>query len=132
MRKSICCLLFACAAAFAQKAPETPAPETQDDKTAQVKAMVEAFKQRLDRLNLVNPRTTPAPLRLQGAPAFKTTVCAIPLLNVIPPGTRDRIPTAQPPAHPRETGDTVKVPAPACDDAAFRNLPQPQVAPRVP
>jgi hypothetical protein len=129
MRIVACCLLFACAG-FAQNTPETPTP----DKTAQIKAMVEAFKQRIEHLNLVNPQNLklPAPFRLQGAPAFKPTLCAIPLLHVIPPGTRDRIPTLQPPAHARETGDTVKVPAPACDESAFRNLPPPQVAPQVP
>ena len=136
MRKATCCLLFASAAAFAQNAPATPAPDktAQDDKAAPIKAMVDAFRERMERLNLVNPLklNLPAPYRLQGAPAFKFTVCAIPLLNVVPLGTRDRIPAIKPPAHPRQTGDTVKVPAPACEQSAFRNLPQPQAVPQVP
>jgi len=94
--------------------------------------MVEAFRQRIKHLNPVRLLNLPTAYRLQGTPIISPTVCAIPLLNVTPPGTSDRIPIIMPPAPSRQTGDTVKVPAPACNDSAFRSLPQLQVAPQVP
>lgn len=66
MRKAVCGLLFVGAAALAQ---DTPAqnPAALDANADQAKAMVDALSQKLAHLNLVNP------------PAFKPSVCAIPL-----------------------------------------------------
>ena len=130
-----CCLLLASAAALAQNAPEktVPAPILPEQNaapanplldSAQWKAAMDEWKQKMARVNLPNLQN---PYQLQGAPVFKPAVCAIPLLNVVPPGTRDKMPAVQPPANPRENRDTVRVPAPACENGAFRNLPQPQI-----
>ncbi len=114
MRNLACCLLLASTAAFAQNAPDN--------------AAAEALKRRLEQLNLVNPPNRPKPLEL--ARPLVPKVCAIPLLSVHPPGTRDKMPTVNPPQPGvRQSGDTVKVPAPACDDNLFTNLPQLRIAP---
>ena len=127
MRISFCCLILASSAAFAQNRPEAtlPAPGSSLLSPEQWRSALDEWKLKSARpLNLVNP---PSPIRVEKTPAFKPTVCAVPLVNVVPPGTQDKIPTVQPPANPRESGDTVKVPAPACEAGAFRNLPQPQI-----
>jgi hypothetical protein len=138
MRKAGCYLLLACAAAFGQAPPETAAPGTPaqnptalDANAERAKALAEAFRSRLDRMNLVNPPGG-SQIRLQGAPVFKPSVCAIPLLNVVPPGTKDRMTVVQPPNPVREDGGTVKVPAPACDEHLFTNGPSVTPVPVLP
>jgi hypothetical protein len=126
MRISCCCLILACTAAVAQNRPEAtvPAPGSSLLGPEQWKSALDEWKQKSARLNLVNLSN---PVRVQEAPASKPTVCAVPLVNVVPPGTQDKIPTVKPPANRRESGDTAKLPAPACEAGAFRNLPQLQI-----
>lgn len=114
MRKVACCFLFASALALAQ------------DNVAE-----QALRQRLEKLSLINPPAPPlhTQIRLQNAPVAKPGVCAIPLLHVVPPGTADRMTVAKPPAPIRENGDTVKVPAPPCDEKLFTNGPAVTPAP---
>lgn len=112
MRKMVCCLLFTCACTFAQSVQSAP-----DN------AATEALKKRLEGLNLMNlqplPKPGPQPVILKGPLTPK--ICSIPLLEVKPPGTADKIPTIQP-RQPVRKGDTVQVPAPPCAAGAFTNL----------
>ena len=130
MRKAACGLLFATAMAFAQT-PSAPNPAALDANADQAKAMVDALRSKLDHLSLVNP-PGPQLLRLPSAPLVKPSVCAVPLLRVIPPGTSDKMTTVRPPVQPREYAGTVKVPAPACDARLFTNGAPITLAPAVP
>jgi len=105
MRKAICCFFLTCAATFAQSAPDN--------------AALDALKKRLLSMNLLNP-PGPKPLALAGPVTPQSKVCSIPLLRVIPPGTSDKMPALKPPSKVL-TGDTVQVPAPACDEPLFTN-----------
>jgi hypothetical protein len=105
MRKTTYCLVLTCAAAFAQSTPDN--------------AAIEALKKRLLSMNLLNP-PGPKPIVLAGPVTQQAKVCAIPLLRVIPPGTSDKMPAIKPPSQVLK-GDTVQVPAPACDEALFTN-----------
>ncbi len=106
MRKAIWCLSLACAAAFAQSTPDN--------------AAVEALKKRLLSMNLLTPPAGPKPILLAGPSTPQSKVCSIPLLRVNPPGTNDTMRAIRPPSQGLK-GDTVKVPAPACDEALFTN-----------
>ncbi len=57
---------------------------------------------------------------LAGPVTLPANVCAIPLLGVIPTGTTDKMPVIEPQGMVLR-GDTVQVPAPACDAAFFTN-----------
>src|SRR6516225_6228677 len=109
MRISCWLLLLACAAAFGQNRPEAvvPAPGSSLAGPEQWKSALDEWKQKAARLNAPNPQN---PARIEAVPAFKPGVCAVPLINVIPPGTSDKMPKIQPPANPRESSGTVKVP----------------------
>lgn len=111
MHKLVCCLVFTCACALAQNAP-----------SASDNAALDALKQRVLRMNLLNPpsmrKAGPQQVILSGP--VTTKVCSIPLLEVKPPGTADKIPTTQP-REPVRKGDTVQVPAPPCGAGAFTN-----------
>jgi hypothetical protein len=76
-------------------------------------AAAESLKRRILGMNLLNPPShfvlpTPAPVS-----AAAPTVCSIPLINVVPPGTADKM-QVQSPKMPSIAGDYVKVPAPPC------------------
>jgi hypothetical protein len=104
MKNAIWCVFLTCTAAFGQSAPDN--------------AAVEALKKRMLSMNLLNP---PQRLVLAGPMvASPPTVCAIPLLRVIPPGTSDKMPATKP-AIKVLKGDTVQVPAPACGESLFTN-----------
>ena len=53
----------------------------------------------------------------------KPSVCSIPLLNVKPRSTNDRMPIKKPPVSAYEKSRELKlqVPAPACDEKLFQN-----------
>jgi hypothetical protein len=106
MRKAIWCFFLTCAASFAQSTPDN--------------AALEALKKRLLSMNLLNPPGVPKPIVLAGPMTPQSKVCSIPLLRVIPPGTSDKMPAIKPPNKVLK-GDTVQVPAPACDEALFTN-----------
>jgi hypothetical protein len=122
MRKAVCCLFLACAAAFGQSTPAQN-PNAMDENAERAKSAVEALRQKMEHLNQVNAPGPQKFLLPQGAPVFRPRVCAIPLLRVIPPGTTDKMTFVRPPVQPRENSDTVKVPAPACDARLFTNGP---------
>jgi hypothetical protein len=118
MRKAVFWLLFAAAGAFAQGPIQIPA--TPEVNAERAKGIVDALRQQLDHLNPANSgRRTP--VRLQGSPALKPGVCAAPLLHAVPPGTADGMTVFPPSGSGRESGDTMKVPAPACDEHLFTN-----------
>jgi len=78
-----------------------------------------ALKNRLQTLNLLSP---PRAIRLVRPAVVAPTICAIPLLNVRPPGTADKMHVVTPPNSAASSrGDTVQVPAPACGEALFTN-----------
>jgi hypothetical protein len=109
MRKSVWCLFLTGAALFGQNA----SPDN---------AAADALRKRLLSMNLLNlpaPAPSPAPFVLAGV-VMRPKICAIPLLNVMPPGTRDAMPTVKP--APAARGEmVVQVPAPACDATTFTN-----------
>lgn len=111
MRRLVCGILLTWAAAFAQSTPDN--------------AATESFKRRILGMNLLNPpnprlvKPGPQPVRLSGPVAPKD--CAIPLLEVRPPGTKDKIPTVQPPQNAVRDGNSVRVPAPGCGQGVFSN-----------
>src|SRR3954451_23729260 len=53
----------------------------------------------------------------------RPSICSIPLLNVKPRSTNDRMPIKNPPVTPHEKSRELKlqVPAPACDEKLFQN-----------
>jgi hypothetical protein len=106
MRNAILCFLLTCAAVFGQSASDNAAND--------------ALRKRILGMNLINPPgriVLAGPLSgfLAGPPA-PPKVCAIPLLRVIPPVTVDKMPVMKPQGKAL-AGDTVQVPAPACDEA---------------
>jgi hypothetical protein len=105
MRNAVLCVLLTCAAVFGQSAPDNVAKDS--------------LRKRILGMNLVNP---PKRIVLAGpvAQPMSPKVCAIPLLKVIPPGTTDEMPMAKPEGKAL-AGDTVQVPAPACNEALFTN-----------
>jgi hypothetical protein len=104
MKNAIRCVFLTCAAVFAQSTPDN--------------AALDALKKRILSMNLLNP---PQRMVLAGpVVASPPTVCAIPLLRVIPPGTSDKMPAIKP-AIKVLKGDTVQVPAPACGESLFTN-----------
>jgi hypothetical protein len=105
MQKAICWFFLTCAATFGQSTPDN--------------AALEALKKRLLSMNLLNP-PGPKPIVLAGPVTPQSKVCSIPLLRVIPPGTNDKMPVIQPQVRVLD-GDTVRVPAPACNEALFTN-----------
>jgi hypothetical protein len=107
MKNAVGSFFLICAAVFAQNSSDN--------------AAAEALKNRLSTMNLFNPKSTrPKPVGIAGAPAPK--ICSIPLLNVIPPGRVDTLMIHKPPANSAHSrGDTVEVPAPACNEALFTN-----------
>jgi hypothetical protein len=110
MKKALWCLFLTCAAVFGQSA--SSGQSTPDN------AALEALKKRILGMNLLNPPAQ-QPIVLAG-PVTQSKVCAIPLLRVIPPGTTDKVPVIKPQGRILK-GDTVQVPAPACDEALFTN-----------
>ena len=101
MRNLVLCFLLTCAAVFGQSASDN--------------AAADALKQRMQGLKLLNPLNLQTP-----KPVFAPKVCSIPLLNVIPPGTRDKMPVIKPEGGVLK-GDTVQVPAPPCAAGIFTN-----------
>jgi hypothetical protein len=86
---------------------------------------VEALKERMLKMNLLNPpRAAGAgPSRvLPNGPVRPQTVCSIPLLNAIPPGNLDKM-AVEPkiPAQATSRDEIARVPAPACDQGLFTN-----------
>jgi hypothetical protein len=111
MKKAAWCFFLTCTAAFAQD-------------SSSGNAAADALKKRMksmDLLNLPTPQQVgPKRLVLAGPMAAAPKVCSIPLLRVVPPETRDKMPVIKPKSRVL-SGGTVQVPAPACDDATFRN-----------
>jgi len=106
MKKVVWCSLLTCAAACAQ------------DSTSG-NAAADALKKRMAGMDLLN-LTAPKPIMLARPMTTAPKVSSIPLLRVIPPGTGDKMPTIKPQGRVL-AGDTVQVPAPACDEAIFTN-----------
>jgi len=100
MKKAALCFLLTCAAAFGQD-------------SSSGNAAADALKKRMMGMDLLN-LTTPKRIVLAGPVAAAPKICSIPLLNVIPPGTSDKMPVIKPRARVRN-GDTVQVPAPPCE-----------------
>jgi len=127
MRNCFLVLLLTFPAAFGQTAPQNTAP----DVAAPDNAAANALKQRLEGLRLLNPPESPKPIILAGPVAVnRPSICAIPLLNAIPRANTERMPVIQPKRpDPLQKGDTVQVPAPACNDSASTSLPRLQIAP---
>ncbi len=80
-------------------------------------AAADALKKRMMGMDLLNSRM-PKPIVLAGPVTVTPKICSIPLLNVIPPGTNDKIPVIRPQGRVLR-GDTVQVPAPPCEQAVF-------------
>lgn len=106
MRKALWCFFLTVAAVFAQD------PSSGN-------AAADSLKKRLMDSDLLKLKT-PKPITLAGPVIAATTVCSIPLLNVAPPGTLDKMHVVTPQAGALP-GDTVQVPAPACGAAVFTN-----------
>jgi len=108
MRNLLCCLLLTSAVAFAQSASDN--------------AAAERLKERVLRMNLLNPPTPPkaGPRQVILSGPVTPKVCAVPLLEMKPPGTADRMHTVSP-RTPVRSGDTVQPPAPPCGTATFTN-----------
>jgi hypothetical protein len=102
MKKAVWCFLLTCAALFAQDANSG-------------NAAAEALKKRVMGMDLLN-LTTAKPIVLAGPMTAAPKVCAIPLLSAIPPSTSDKMPVIKPQGK-LLAGDTVRVPAPACNAA---------------
>jgi hypothetical protein len=105
MKRAAWCFFLTCAAALAQNPSDN--------------AAAAALKKRMMGMDLLNLKT-PKPIMLAGPVTVAPTVCSIPLLNVVPPGTRDKMPVIKP--HDRALrGDIVQVPAPPCPEGLFIN-----------
>ncbi|HEY3823086.1 MAG TPA: hypothetical protein VGL82_00940 [Bryobacteraceae bacterium] len=106
MKKAVWCVFLTGAALSAQDA-------------SYGNAAAESLRKRLMDPNIL--KLNPPRKILLGAPlAAVPKVCSISLLNVIPPGTADKMPVTRPQG-PVDGGGTVRVPAPACDNSAFTN-----------
>jgi hypothetical protein len=110
MRRLVCCIMLTFAGAFAQSTPDN--------------AATEALKRRILGLNLLNSPSVQKPgsqpVILSGP--VTPQICTIPLLEVRPPGTKDKMPAVQPPQSVlRNRGNYVRVPAPACGQGASTN-----------
>jgi hypothetical protein len=103
MQKAVWFGFLACAAVFGQD-------------SSSGNAAADALKKRIMGMDLRKP----GPILLAGPVTAAPKVCAIPLLRVIPPGTGDKMPVIKPQDRVL-SGDTVQVPAPACDGAVFTN-----------
>jgi hypothetical protein len=106
MKKAVWCSLLTCAAACAQDASSG-------------NAAADALKKRMTGMDLLN-LTAPKPIVLAGPMTTSPKACSIPLLRIIPPGTSDKMPVIKPQGRVL-AGDTVRVPAPSCNDAIFTN-----------
>jgi hypothetical protein len=106
MRKVLWCFFLTFAAVFAQD------PSSGN-------AAADELKKRVMRMDMLNLKT-PKPITLAGPVTAAPTVCSIPLLNVVPPGTLDKMHVVTPRTGARR-GDTLQVPAPACGAAIFTN-----------
>jgi hypothetical protein len=111
MRLAIVPLLFLCGAAFGQDTPDQ-------------NAAAESAKKRILGMKLMRLPSMPAPNMPRSFPrivrAAKTPgVCAIPLLNVLPPGSdaSSRMPVIKP---GRIREPQAQVPAPACPEGLFQ------------
>ena len=102
MKNAVWCLFIACAAVCGQTSPDN--------------AAAASLRNRLLTLDLLKPVKVMKVIRLAPtAVVAPSGICAIPLLNAIPPGTSDKMHVVNPPAP--SSGDTVQVPAPACGEA---------------
>ena len=111
MKNALWCIILTCAAAFGQDSSSS-------------NAAADALKKRMMGMDLLNLKTPEqvGPKRIvpAGPLTAAPNVCSIPLLGVVPPGTNDKMPVVKPQSRVL-AGDTVQVPAPACDDAIFTN-----------
>jgi hypothetical protein len=106
MRKAWWCFFLTAAAVLAQD------PSSGN-------AAADSLKKRMMDLDLLKLKTR-KPVTFAGPVIAASTVCSMPLLNVVPPGTSDTMHVVTPQAGARR-GDTVQVPAPACGAAIFTN-----------
>jgi len=110
MKRACALLVLAGAAAFGQSSPDNSATES--------------LRNRVHRLKLLEAPKDGAPKSVLVAEA-PSSVCAIPLLNVLPPGQKEisKMPVLKPQggAEPGRREPGVMVPMPACDEKLFGN-----------
>jgi hypothetical protein len=100
MKKAAWCFCLTCAAGFGQD-------------SSSGNAAADALKKRMMGMDLLN-LNRPKPIMLAGPATAAPKVCSIPLLNVIPPRTSDKMRVIKPQGRVL-SGDTVQVPAPPCE-----------------
>jgi|HubBroStandDraft_6_1064221.scaffolds.fasta_scaffold1380809_1 hypothetical protein len=99
----LCGFFFLGTAAFAQAT---------SDNVPSDNVAADALRKRVLSMNLLNP-PAPRPVVLAGV-VMRPRVCAVPLLNAVPPGTTDTMEIVEPAISTR--GDVVQFPAPSCGD----------------